>query len=218
MKSGVRKLLRLNRMGAVVLLLSLIATAPAPETSSFIVQGSDLAEVIAAVDSVGGDVTHELGIIDAVGARLSASQENLLARSPQVTRIYPDHEAEVANFGSGIHPDTPHPVLAGADALHQEGITGWGVTVAVIDSGVSAKVADRTRVLAHYDAISDEQHPFANSDDNGHGSHVQSIIGNDAVGDGSGVARLDLLRYAVHGDLPAGLPRWCDSTGLRVRR
>ena len=51
------------------------AAAPVTEReAAVIVQGADLASVAAAVRAVGGEITHELGIIDAVGARLTPSQ------------------------------------------------------------------------------------------------------------------------------------------------
>ena len=38
------------------------------EKRAFIIQGADVAAVKAAVQAVGGEITHELGIIHAVGA------------------------------------------------------------------------------------------------------------------------------------------------------
>jgi hypothetical protein len=50
------------------------AAPPVETATAVIVQGTDLASVAAAVRAVGGEITHELGIIDAVGARLTPSQ------------------------------------------------------------------------------------------------------------------------------------------------
>ena len=73
------------------------STESAPETSqSFIVQGRDLAAVSRLVRDVGGEITHELGIIHAVGARLTATQRERLASSDAIRRIYDDGTAEVA--------------------------------------------------------------------------------------------------------------------------
>ena len=58
---------------------------------SLIVQGRDLATVAEAVRGVGGEITHELGIIDAVAARLTRAQRARLAdsgvRAPDLRRI-----------------------------------------------------------------------------------------------------------------------------------
>ncbi|MDG2048412.1 MAG: S8 family peptidase [Halioglobus sp.] len=70
---------------------------------------------------------------------------------------------------------------AGVDALHLQGITGKGVTVAVVDSGLwehEALVNDTTgqnRVLARYDALTDSLDSEV-VDESGHGTHMSSII------------------------------------------
>ncbi len=59
------------------------------------------------------------------------------------------------------HEDFYYNTVAGVDALHLQGITGKGVTVAVVDSGLwehEALMKDtkgRNRVVARYDALTD---------------------------------------------------------------
>ena len=85
--------------------------------------------------------------------------------------------------------------LIGADALHSFGITGRGVGIAVIDTGIWTKghqsrylltgAHGQQRVVAHYDAIADEvKSNNHHSDDNGHGSHVTSLIASSRHKDG----------------------------------
>ncbi|MEW5989690.1 MAG: DNRLRE domain-containing protein, partial [Chloroflexota bacterium] len=64
--------------------------------TSFIVQGRDLTTVANLVRGVGGTVTHELGIINAVGAQLSADQQARLARDPRVSHVFPDRQVMMA--------------------------------------------------------------------------------------------------------------------------
>lgn len=70
---------------------------------------------------------------------------------------------------------------AGVAALHLQGITGKGITVAVVDSGLwehDALVNDttgRNRVLARYDALTDTLNSEV-VDESGHGTHMSSII------------------------------------------
>ena len=64
------------------------AAPPAEATTSVIVQASDTATATRLVDSVGGTVTHELGIIRAAGARLTATQRDRLAGMQGVLRLY----------------------------------------------------------------------------------------------------------------------------------
>ncbi|MGD2176735.1 MAG: hypothetical protein PVG71_02825, partial [Anaerolineae bacterium] len=65
------------RLMMALILMSLLAAPPTMTLPAdgpmveMIVQGSDVATVAALVEGIGGEVTHELGIIDAVGARLT---------------------------------------------------------------------------------------------------------------------------------------------------
>jgi subtilisin family serine protease len=83
-------------------------------------------------------------------------------------------------------PDTFYPTVAVADQLHAQGTTGAGVTVAVLDTGYWSHPAldygadNQGRVLAQYDAILDQMDasgmPSVDTDENGHGTHVTSVV------------------------------------------
>lgn len=81
------------------------------------------------------------------------------------------------------HEDFYYNRVAGIEALHRQGITGKGVTVAVIDSGLwehDALVRDtggKSRLLARYDALSNREDAEV-VDESGHGTHISSIIVN----------------------------------------
>ena len=90
--------------------------------------------------------------------------------------------------------DYYYPSEAGTTLLSQAGITGAGIGVAIIDSGMwdvaalTRNTAGENRVLAHYDAIGDRMATDL-KDPGGHGSHMASIIGNShpvSRPDGSG--------------------------------
>ena len=301
------------------LLLSLPAPAAEPDTLQVLLQGSSTVEItslVSLVENAGGNVTHDLHIINAVGARLSQKQLKDVLKSPLVTRhiddlsdtTRPDKEPEKeegckvrghieldftpqgiqwplynkrptpaalerleiawppalgsvtaifvgdtpvapalyqraaigslkidfpssrrpvvkeradlkvdfqpptpnaadpplhqrdftikANFAGGCstdlvpgyennHEDFYYNTVAGVDALHLQGITGKGVTVAVVDSGLwehEALMKDtkgRNRVVARYDALTDT---VGNEviDESGHGTHMTSIVANSA--------------------------------------
>ncbi len=73
------RLFRLGPALAVLLAIGIPAAArPEPATETFIVQASSAAVARTAVEKVGGRVTHELGIINAVGAELTAEQREVL--------------------------------------------------------------------------------------------------------------------------------------------
>ena len=77
--------------------------------------------------------------------------------------------------------NTYFPTVIGADELHRYNITGRGVTVAIIDSGLwevpdlANDTQGRPRIVALYDAIADiaGQQPI---DETGHGTHLASVI------------------------------------------
>lgn len=83
--------------------------------------------------------------------------------------------------------DTRFVSQVGAKSLHADGITGAGVTVAVLDTGLWSSGGGKNwlrkdydgdeRVLRTYDALTGVEGAAADArDDNGHGSHVASII------------------------------------------
>lgn len=81
--------------------------------------------------------------------------------------------------------DTYYPTVTGADLLHRHGITGDGVTVAVLDSGlwnddsIFFNTRGEARVLARYDAVADlADQSF---DESGHGTHMTSIIAQSGL-------------------------------------
>ena len=69
------------------------------ETQGFIVQGADLAAVTTAVQGVGGEITHELGIINAVAAQMTESEIAALKRNFPDVRLMHDAAVEVAGKG-----------------------------------------------------------------------------------------------------------------------
>ncbi|HLE26867.1 MAG TPA: hypothetical protein VI793_02030, partial [Anaerolineales bacterium] len=110
------------RLISALLLISLILTpvwGATPQvdlpTVEVIVQGYDVATVKALVHAVGGVITHELGLINAVGAQLSTAQQNALQGKAGITKIYASRRLEVAG---PVGPDTIYPTIVGADQLH----------------------------------------------------------------------------------------------------
>ncbi len=89
------------------------------------------------------------------------------------------------------HNDFYYARLAGANALHKQGITGRGVTVAVLDSGLwdVPALTNRTdgepRVLARYNAITDTEGGVV-FDESGHGTHMTSIMAHSGKISGPG--------------------------------
>ncbi len=92
--------------------------------------------------------------------------------------------------GTALVPGYPHnaedsyfPTVVGADQLHRHGVTGDGVTVAILDSGLwdhpqlTLDTRDQPRVLSRFDAITNQSVETA-FDESGHGTHMASVIVN----------------------------------------
>jgi serine protease AprX len=182
------------------------ATSVVGQPASYIVQGKSADSVAAIVQSVGGDITHELGVIRAVGATLTPAQAEALRLHSDVQRLYGNGSIEVAgkpgggndpnndpqggDGGNGIQ-ETHYPTRVFADSLHVSGIDGSGVGIAVLDTGlwnhngIKYDSAGNARMTAVYNAITNEVavNPMNGNDPGGHGSHVASIAVSSLVTD-----------------------------------
>jgi subtilisin family serine protease len=79
----------------------LLPRARVTELRPMIVQARDGASAAALVRAVGGRVTHDLGIIGAVGADLTPRQSRALLASEERVRLYPDSSLRVDAAATG---------------------------------------------------------------------------------------------------------------------
>ena len=93
----------------------------------------------------------------------------------------------VPQDGTGVNTptllyQTNYPMLVGADTLQQAGITGRGVTIAMLDSGLWQAPSQNygTRILATVDVTNGGSRPVT-GDPYGHGTHITSIAAGGAV-------------------------------------
>ena len=91
-----------------------------PARQRVIVQGIDLETAAERVRDAGGEITHRLGIIDAVGARLTAAQRTRLAASGAVRRIWEDRAVELATA-----PDTVRDEFHATTYSGNDGSASW---------------------------------------------------------------------------------------------
>ncbi len=145
-----------------------------------------------AVAQAHGRITHELPIINAVAADLSARQLESLKHDARLM-VMPNRSVRLSgngpsDAGSSAQEVQPYVVeRTGANLLHSQGITGRGVTIAFLDTGWWSQHATQTNVaglnvvLQGYDALSNTLGVGAPDDHYGHGTHVLSIATNSAV-------------------------------------
>src|ERR1700704_5338215 len=101
----------------------------------YIVQAESAAAARDAVLRAGGVVSGDLSVIRAVAAALDEHEIGAL-RSEQLPQLQIYNDSAVVASSLGTLPETYYPSEVDAANLHVGGMTGRGVTVAVIDSGL----------------------------------------------------------------------------------
>jgi len=133
-----------------------------------------------------------LGKAATLQARFSATEKTWADNAPtqqdfKITATFGDDcQAKLIPGYENNHENSYFPTVIGADALHRHKITGRGVTVAIVDSGlwevdaIALDTAGKPRILARYDAIKDISGAEA-FDDSGHGTHMASVIAHSGA-------------------------------------
>lgn len=171
--------------------------------TAYIVQGMAIDAMVETVTEAGGEISHRLPIINAIGAVLTHAQYLALTQSTDLT-FSENHTVKSHSKGHTLPEyatDTFVVQQTGASKLHQYGVTGQGVTVAIIDSGLAdthepgaylrLNTRGDNRVRVKYDLHARKRTDNEDDDLNGHGSHIAGIIASstrDASGNYNGMA------------------------------
>jgi serine protease AprX len=132
------------------------------------------------VRALGGRITRPLPLIGGFAASVPADRITTLAGDPTIAELAVDGRIRMATAATSAYDDIdPNLAWRRAIRLNQvdEGIDGTGVTVAMIDTGVSHHVDLDGRMLARVDFT-----PGAAGDDGfGHGTHLAGVIAGDGT-------------------------------------
>lgn len=186
----------------------MLASHSAHQEQSYILQGLGRDALVSAVERVGGAVSREFPIINAISAYLSSSQADELAGISGL-HVSADRSVMTMSLTTSLTSDLTDALnttqtktftidndittLTQADKLHDRGLTGSGITVAIIDSGASMggdqgqhllrNQYGELRALGKYNAHTSTENRVLNDDKNGHGSHVTGIIASSLKSD-----------------------------------
>jgi serine protease AprX len=174
-------------MCASLLLMSGTASAPgatadaAQRFVSMIVQGVSPQALTDAIASVGGRVTQPLPIVNGVSADVPASSASTLRSMPGVLNVTPNDPIE---FQGGADGQRVQKVV-GANKLWDSGITGRGVTVAILDTGIYAGHPDLAGRVIHCEDLTSERLTDANCADSfGHGTFMAGLVAGNGASSG----------------------------------
>jgi serine protease AprX len=138
-----------------------------------------------AVRNVGGAVLKRLSIIDGFEARVPTTAVSALRTAAGVRWVSPDRTVllegmygAASGVASAVYPDV---VLASRDWA--SGVTGAGVTVAVVDTGVNQS-GDLGGQVVHQEDFTAEQD---GNDNYGHGTFVAGLIAGTGAGSNGAV-------------------------------
>jgi serine protease AprX len=159
--------------------------------ATYIVQARSAADAAVLVRAAGGRVISELPLIQGVGAELSDAEAAALRAEPGL-RVHADvrvkSTAQASGDGAALKNangmvTTAYPSLVRANELHARNITGAGVAIAVLDSGL-ARIPDHdlaTRLVASADFTGNTPGTPVAADPSGHGTHVSSIAASGVL-------------------------------------
>jgi bacillopeptidase F len=139
-----------------------------------------------AVVRAAGGARRRFWLVNAIALDATGAKVRRLAALPGVAAIVPDPVVTISEMPSVLRAPGPlwgMTAIGAPQAASLTGLTGSGVRIGSIDTGVDASHPDlRGRIAAWRDFVGSSASPY---DDNGHGTHT---IGRMVGGGGTGVA------------------------------
>ena len=146
----------------------------------------------AMVQGVGGKIKYTYHIVDAIAASIPEKAIEALQKNPNVRYVEPDGivyalDEELDNSWGVKH--------IGAGFVHDDGNEGYGIKVAIIDSGIDYNHPDLAgNYFGGYDFVNKDTEPM---DDDGHGTHVAGTVAAEDNGEGVVGVAPEAFLYAL---------------------
>ncbi|KAF5425403.1 MAG: subtilisin/minor extracellular protease Epr, partial [Candidatus Methanocomedens sp.] len=135
------------------------------------------------LENNGGKIKIEYKLRPAVAASLPPKAIENLRKNPNIKSIVNDIEIHTMEYGTSYFSDWGIKQI-GADKVHNNGIKGETINVAILDTGADLDHSDLESNIAYSYDFSGDNDPDA-SDRDGHGTHVAGTIG--ALLNGNGI-------------------------------
>ncbi len=178
----------------IAMLATLVSPAATTSTSltsdsmvNVIVRTLEGASIASAVETMGGTITGTMGTIETVTVEIPASSLARLEGHPAVVSVTQDSTVELSGGGWDSGKDVTNLAeisnIINAGSAWNQGGQGAGITVALIDSGVTPVegLATAGKIINGPDLSFDSQNPgMQYLDAYGHGTHMAGIIAGRA--------------------------------------
>ncbi len=161
-------------------------------TISLIVQHEDASKLEQLRNSIlaknpENHVTAELPLIHGFAVEVTPGEDgsilsNLSKAAGEGGAVFLDQQIGIPSGEMEQLTDTFRPLMdnanvtLGVDKLHEQGITGKGTTVCVIDTGIAQHPDVKDRIIGFKDMVNGRDEAY---DDQGHGTHCAGIVAGD---------------------------------------
>ena len=170
---GLQKKMQANPTSQLPVIVQMKAQSHAAHASA------NEAEAALALVRQHGKGDRALGLVHGASGALTPSEIDALAHDPSVAAVYEDLPVRRS---AALNLATAYPGEVNAPSIWNDGGTGVGVTVAVLDSGISQDpdlTQPSNRIVTAVNFA--DPLPLGVQDPGGHGTHVAGIIGGNGT-------------------------------------